>query len=173
MNTIIKEQNGELCAILDGRLDTAAAIQTEKDMQPLFNSNGKNVVLDCNALQYISSSGLRIFLSVLKNTKPRGCHVYISGLNDDLLHAKKLAQLLHGLQCRVNLIRFHESEEAPYKTSLPSTIAAFQNFLNRNGVICTLRASRGQDIDAACGLLSTAKQHNIETSNLRNFETSK
>ena len=51
MNTIIKEQNGELCAILDGRLDTAAAIQTEKEMQPLFNSNGKNVVLDCNALQ--------------------------------------------------------------------------------------------------------------------------
>ena len=76
------------------------------------------------------------------------------GENDDLAHAAKLVEALKGLDCRVNLIRFHESEEAPYKTSLPSTIAAFQNYLNRSGVICTLRASRGQDIDAACGLLA-------------------
>ena len=76
------------------------------------------------------------------------------GLNDDTAHAAKLVEALKGLDCRVNLIRFHESEEAPYKTSLPSTIAAFQNYLNRNGVICTVRASRGQDIDAACGLLA-------------------
>ena len=76
------------------------------------------------------------------------------GLNDDQAHAAKLVEALKGLDCRVNLIRFHESEEAPYKTSMPSTIAAFQSYLNRSGVICTLRASRGQDIDAACGLLA-------------------
>ena len=76
------------------------------------------------------------------------------GLNDDQAHAAKLVEALKGLDCRVNLIRFHESPEAPYKTSMPSTIAAFQNYLNRHGVICTLRASRGQDIDAACGLLA-------------------
>ena len=76
------------------------------------------------------------------------------GENDDLAHAQKLVDALKGLDCRVNLIRFHESPEAPYKTSLPTTIANFQNYLNRNGVICTLRASRGQDIDAACGLLA-------------------
>ena len=76
------------------------------------------------------------------------------GLNDDQAHAAKLVEALKGLDCRVNLIRFHESEEAPYKTSSSSTIAAFQNYLNRSGVICTLRASRGQDIDAACGLLA-------------------
>ena len=76
------------------------------------------------------------------------------GENDDLAHAQKLVDALRGLDCRVNLIRFHESPEAPYKTSLPTTIANFQNYLNRNGVICTLRASRGQDIDAACGLLA-------------------
>ncbi len=76
------------------------------------------------------------------------------GLNDDQAHAQQLVNALKGLDCRVNLIRFHESPEAPYKTSLPSTIAAFQSYLNRNGVICTLRASRGQDIDAACGLLA-------------------
>lgn len=76
------------------------------------------------------------------------------GENDDLAHAQKLVEALKGLDCRVNLIRFHESPEAPFKTSMPTTIKTFQDYLNRNGVICTLRASRGQDIDAACGLLA-------------------
>ena len=84
MNTTIKEQNGELLAVLDGRLDTAAATQTEKDFQPLLSSGGKNVVLDCNALQYISSSGLRLFLGVLKAAKAKGGHVYITGMSDDI-----------------------------------------------------------------------------------------
>lgn len=76
------------------------------------------------------------------------------GLNDDQQHAQKLVDALKGLDCRVNLIRFHESPEAPYKTSLPTAIKVFQDYLNRHGVTCTLRASRGQDIDAACGLLA-------------------
>ena len=76
------------------------------------------------------------------------------GLNDDLGHAQKLVEALRGLDCRVNLIRFHTSPDAPFQTSTPSAIMAFQNYLNRNGVICTLRASRGEDIDAACGLLA-------------------
>ena len=81
-------------------------------------------------------------------------YTMVRGLNDDQAHAAKLVEDLKGLDCRVNLIRFHESPEAPYKTSLPTAIKAFQDYLNRNGVICTLRASRGQDIDAACGLLA-------------------
>lgn len=76
------------------------------------------------------------------------------GENDNQAHAQKLVDALKGLDCRVNLIRFHESPEAPFKTSMPTTIKAFQDYLNRHGVICTLRASRGQDIDAACGLLA-------------------
>lgn len=76
------------------------------------------------------------------------------GINDDLTHAAKLVDALRGLDCRVNLIRFHESPEAPFKTSMPSTIAAFQSYLNSHSIICTLRASRGQDIEAACGLLA-------------------
>ena len=76
------------------------------------------------------------------------------GENDDLEHAQKLVEALKGLDCRVNLIRFHESPEAPFHTSMPTTIKNFQDYLNRHGVICTLRASRGQDIDAACGLLA-------------------
>ena len=81
-------------------------------------------------------------------------YTMFSGLNDDQQHAQKLVDALKGLDCRVNLIRFHESPEAPYKTSMPTAIKAFQDYLNRHGVICTLRASRGQDIDAACGLLA-------------------
>ena len=76
------------------------------------------------------------------------------GLNDDLSHASRLVEALRGLDCRVNLIRFHSSPGTPFQTSTPTAIKAFQDHLNRHGVICTLRASRGEDIDAACGLLA-------------------
>ena len=83
------------------------------------------------------------------------------GLNDDLAHAAHLIEVLRGLDCRVNLIRFHSSPGTPYQTSTPSAIRAFQDYLNRKGtpdsrtrIVCTLRASRGEDIDAACGLLA-------------------
>ena len=78
--------------------------------------------------------------------------------NDDLGHAARLVEALRGLDCRVNLIRFHESPEAPYRTSSPAAINAFRDYLNRHGVVCTVRASRGQDIDAACGLLAGRRQ---------------
>ncbi len=84
MNTTIKEENGNLIAVFEGRLDTAAASQTEKDVKPLVESNGMDIVLDCTQLSYISSSGLRIFLGILKAAKPRGSHVYITGLSQDL-----------------------------------------------------------------------------------------
>ncbi|MBR1766175.1 MAG: 23S rRNA (adenine(2503)-C(2))-methyltransferase RlmN [Bacteroidales bacterium] len=76
------------------------------------------------------------------------------GMNDDLAHAQRLTELLRGLDCRVNLIRFHSSPGTPFQTSTPTTIKNFQEYLNRHGVTCTLRASRGEDIDAACGLLA-------------------
>lgn len=84
MRTTINELNGELVAAFEGRLDTAAAIQTEKDVQPLADCTGKNIVLDCSALEYISSSGLRIFLNVLKNAKAKGSRVFITGMSDDI-----------------------------------------------------------------------------------------
>ncbi len=71
-------------ALLEGRLDTAASMQTENDLQPLKDCSGKNIVLDCNRLEYISSSGLRIFLSILKAAKAKGSHVYIAGMNEDI-----------------------------------------------------------------------------------------
>ena len=80
------------------------------------------------------------------------------GVNDSLTHAAELVRLLNGLRCRVNLIRFHESPEVELRTSPDAAIAAFQNYLNSHGVTCTLRASRGQDIMAACGLLAGQRQ---------------
>ena len=84
MNTTIQEQNGELVAILEGRLDTAAAPQTEKELASLADCQGKNIVLDCHALEYISSSGLRIFLGILKIAKSKGSKVSIAGMNNDI-----------------------------------------------------------------------------------------
>jgi anti-sigma B factor antagonist len=53
-------------------------------MQVLYNCDGHDVILDCTQLEYISSSGLRLFLSLLKAAKPKGSHVYITGMNDNL-----------------------------------------------------------------------------------------
>lgn len=84
MSTTISEQDGKIVALFEGRLDTAAAGITEQELRPLYEGNGQDVILDCTKLDYISSSGLRIFLGVLKATKAKGGHVYIKGINDDL-----------------------------------------------------------------------------------------
>ena len=84
MKTTIKEQADGLVAILEGRLDTAAAPETEKAMSPLYECEGRDDIIDCTNLEYISSSGLRIFLGILKSAKPKGCHVYIKGISDDI-----------------------------------------------------------------------------------------
>lgn len=83
------------------------------------------------------------------------------GLNDDISHAAELVKLLRGLNCRVNLIRFHSSPEVPYKTSDMRTMTAFEDYLNNHGVTCTIRASRGEDIFAACGLLAGKAAENV------------
>jgi len=73
-----------MIALLEGRLDTAAASETEKAMSPLLDSKGRDVILDCTKLEYISSSGLRIFLSILKSAKSVGGRVYITGVSDEV-----------------------------------------------------------------------------------------
>ena len=82
MNVTIKEQDGNMVAFLAGRLDTAAAAETEKAMSPLNDVEGKDIILDCTDLDYISSAGLRIFLGILQNAQAKGGHVYIKGIND-------------------------------------------------------------------------------------------
>ncbi|MBQ6200908.1 MAG: STAS domain-containing protein [Prevotella sp.] len=82
MKTTIEEKNGTMVVMFEGRLDTAASLQTAKDIEPLNNYAGQEIILDCSRLEYISSSGLRLFLSVLKNARVKGGHVYIKGIND-------------------------------------------------------------------------------------------
>lgn len=84
MNVRIEEIDGNVVAILEGTLDTAAAAETEKAMSPLNDVEDKDIVIDCTDLAYISSAGLRIFLGILQNAQARGGHVYIKGINDNV-----------------------------------------------------------------------------------------
>ena len=76
------------------------------------------------------------------------------GVNDDLRHADELARLLRGTSCRVNLIRFHAIPGFEGQPSAPATMERFRDRLNELGVTATIRASRGEDIQAACGMLA-------------------
>ena len=84
MKTTIQEQDGNMVAFLAGSLDTAAVPETEQALAPLKDCDGKDIILDCTDLQYISSGGLRIFLGMLKNAENKGSDVYIKGINDDV-----------------------------------------------------------------------------------------
>jgi len=85
-------------------------------------------------------------------------YILFSGLNDSLDHARQLLQLLHGLDCRINLIRFHQIPDVPLPGTDEAALQTFCRYLTQHGIFTTIRASRGQDIYAACGLLSTARQ---------------
>lgn len=89
-------------------------------------------------------------------------YIVFKNLNDSERHAHKLAKLLYGVPCRVNLIRFHAIPGVDLLTSDLNRMTHFRDILNKKGVICTIRASRGEDIFAACGMLSTAKSKQSE-----------
>jgi len=82
-------------------------------------------------------------------------YIMFRELNDTPRHARELAKKLDGIRCRINLIRFHPIPNTPLDTSTESTIRKFRDTLNSMGIVTTIRASRGEDIYAACGLLST------------------
>lgn len=84
-------------------------------------------------------------------------YIMFDGLNDSLLYARELSRLLAGLDCRVNLIRFHKIPDSDLSPSTEETMVRFRDFLTAKGFTCTIRASRGEDVYAACGMLSTAK----------------
>ena len=84
MNVKIEEIDGNMVAILEGSLDTAAAAETEKAMSPLNDVEGKDIIIDCTDLEYISSAGLRIFLGILQKAQEKGGHVYIKSINNNV-----------------------------------------------------------------------------------------
>lgn len=85
-------------------------------------------------------------------------YIMFGGINDSQAHAREIIRLLHGLQCRVNLIRFHQIPHIDLKGTDEKRMEDFRDYLTAHGVFTTIRASRGQDIFAACGLLSTARK---------------
>ena len=90
MNTTIEEIDGKYFATLNGEMDTAAALEAEEVLKPLYQSNGKDVIIDCTNLEYIASSGLRILLSILKGAKASGSKVVMRGVNEDIMNVFKL-----------------------------------------------------------------------------------
>ena len=84
MNIDIKEQNGGMVATFEGRLDTPAAVKVQQEMAPLMENADKEILLDCEKLEYISSSGLRLFLSLRKETAAKGGKVIVENINEDV-----------------------------------------------------------------------------------------
>lgn len=84
-------------------------------------------------------------------------YIMFGGKNDTMTYSREIVKLLKGLECRVNLIRFHQSPNAPLPPTDEARMEPFRDYLTHHGVFTTIRASRGQDIYAACGLLSTKR----------------
>ncbi len=86
-------------------------------------------------------------------------YTMFAGHNDTPAHAKALISLLSGFFCRVNLIRFHKIPDFPYESSADTVMEDFKSMLERAGIITTIRASRGEDIFAACGMLAAQEKN--------------
>jgi 23S rRNA (adenine2503-C2)-methyltransferase len=82
-------------------------------------------------------------------------YIVFDNLNDTPRHARELARILDGIRCRVNLIAFHAIPGTPLVPAPPEKMEQFAALLRNRGILTTIRQSRGQDIEAACGLLST------------------
>ena len=85
-------------------------------------------------------------------------YIVFGGVNDSTMHACEIIRLLKGLDCRINLIRFHQIPGVDLHGTDDARMEALRDYLTGHGVFTTIRASRGQDIYAACGLLSTARK---------------
>ena len=84
MTTQITTNGNQMIAAFAGRLDTAAAVQTAEDVKPLLEASNKEIILDCTELEYISSSGLRIFLTIRKEAASHGSKVIVRNINADI-----------------------------------------------------------------------------------------
>ena len=94
MNAKIEEIDGKFVATLAGELDTPAAQEAEEVLKPLYQTGGKDVIIDCNGLEYIASSGLRILINILKGAKAGGSKVILRGVNDDIKNVFNLTGFL-------------------------------------------------------------------------------
>ncbi len=95
METKIQQLENKFLVTLKGELDTAAAAEVEQILQPLYNTNGQDVIIDCTQLEYIASSGLRILISVLKGAKAGGSKVTLKNVNEDIQDVFKLTGFIN------------------------------------------------------------------------------
>lgn len=95
MNVKVEELNGTYVATLQGEMDTAAALEVEETLKPLFATGGKDVIIDCKELEYIASSGLRILLSILKGAKAAGSRVVLRDVNEDIKNVFQLTGFIN------------------------------------------------------------------------------
>ena len=86
----IEEIDGKYVATLEGEMDTAAATEAEEVLKPLYQSNGRDVIIQCKGLEYIASSGLRILLGILKGAKASGSCVIMRDVNEDIKNVFRL-----------------------------------------------------------------------------------
>lgn len=89
-------------------------------------------------------------------------YIVFKDVNDSLIYAKELLKILRGIDCRVNLIRFHAIPGVDLAGAEMETMVAFRDYLTSHGLFSTIRASRGEDIFAACGMLSTLKRDSLK-----------
>ena len=90
-----EEIDGKYVATLEGEMDTTAAVEAEKVLNPLYQSDGKDVIIECKGLEYIASSGLLILLSILKGAKAAGSKVVLRGVNEDIKNVFKLTGFIN------------------------------------------------------------------------------
>ena len=95
MKTNIEQLEDKYLVTLEGELDTAAAADVEKTLQPLYTTSGKDVIIDCKGLEYIASSGLRILISILKGAKAGGSKVVLRNMNEDIKSVFKLTGFIN------------------------------------------------------------------------------
>jgi 23S rRNA (adenine2503-C2)-methyltransferase len=86
-------------------------------------------------------------------------YILFKGMNDTPAHIKELARILNGIKCRINIIRFHHIPGSEFESPDTQATIRFREALNVKGILTTIRDSRGEDIGAACGLLSTLEQN--------------
>ena len=84
MITKIEENDGVMTVYLEGRMDTSASSETENDLKPVYETECKEIIIDCEKLDYIASSGLRLFLNMLLETQPQGKHITVKNMGEML-----------------------------------------------------------------------------------------
>ena len=151
---------------------TVSTVGLSPQFETLFNGTRCNIAVSLHSprpaerariMPVEKNHPIKKVLDFLKASRARNNrrisfeYILFKGLNDTPAHARELVRLLHGIRCRVNLIPYNGGRENDFAASSPEKAAVFQRTLNAKGMIATIRKSRGRDIDAACGLLSTRR----------------